>query len=66
MNHCFPDITTLHTVAFNNGEEVPVYVSSCETLGKALVRLSLDPEDVTRIAVGGPLHYEPDLTVGSR
>ena len=71
MNHSFPDIVTLHTVGFNSGREVPVWVSPCETLGKAIVRRGLATKDVTRIVVSpfcfsGPLHYEPDLTVASR
>ena len=62
----FPDSVLLHTVTFCGGAVIDIHVAPSETLGKACVRMGRTTRDVRKIAVSGPLHYEPDLTVRSR
>ena len=62
----FPDSVLLHTVTFCSGAVIDIHVAPSETLGKACVRMGRIIRDVRKIAVSGPLHYEPDLTVMSR
>ena len=62
----FPDSVLLHTVTFCSGAVIDIHVAPGETLGKACVRMGRIIRDVRKIAVSGPLHYEPDLTVMSR
>ena len=62
----FPDSVLLHTVTFCSGAVIDIHVAPSETLGKACVRMGRIIRDIRKIAVSGPLHYEPDLTVVSR
>jgi hypothetical protein len=67
MKHTFPDNITAHVCLMADMTQRTVLVSPSETFGKALVRLGIEQDDILSYEVSNaPLHYEPDLSVGSR
>lgn len=66
--HSFPDSVTLNCVAFSDGSTLRLYVSTCETFGRALSRAGRGINEVESVSLPdcSDLSYEPDYAIASR